>query len=218
MRITLASKAAVEARLLNAPEEGRPARVKVSGGRRLTGLVGPADSLNQLPMLLDADCPDGITIHSPLHVTIEEGSDTFSFYTNISEFTDARHLLLRFPISIQIREHRQEPRTSISPSEGIRIELSDGRRYLSFPVLDMSNSGLSFRFMPNSVLLRTGETFTARLQTAKMKPCMANFEVRNVRSTLPTGGFCVAGVKAVSPPPDLMHWLRQARGEFHDAA
>ena len=41
MRITLAAKAAIEARLLNAPEQGRYARMKVSGGLQLTGLVGP---------------------------------------------------------------------------------------------------------------------------------------------------------------------------------
>jgi hypothetical protein len=218
MRITLTSQAAIEARLLTAPEEDRPAHIKAAGGVRINGIVGPADGDMSLPMIPDSEPPESVKVGSPVHVTVAHDGEGIAFYTTISEITEDGHLLLRFPAAVQIEEHRDDFREPVEPDECVRIELTDGGRSLSFPVIDMSRAGLSFRFTPGAVLLSRGDKFTARLTAPGLVPYVANIEVSNVRRDPESRGGKVAGVSVIRPPPDLLVWLHRAGEQLRAAA
>lgn len=218
MRITLASQVAIEARLLNAPEEGRRARIKAAGGVRVSGVVGPADDEMRLPMIPDGGCPAGVTAGSPAHVTVIDDGEAVAFYTTVSDVSDDGHLLLRFPAAVQVQEHRDDFREPVELDECVKVELTDGGRTLSFAVIDVSKRGLSFRFSRGQLLLTRGEEFTARLTAPGLVPYLARIQVRNVRSDPEQRGGRVAGVSVVRPPPDLLAWLRSAGEQLDQQA
>lgn len=147
-------------------------------------------------------------------MTVFDGPETIAFYTTISDISEGGALLLRFPCAVQIAEHRDDFREPVELDECVRIDLSDGERSLSFSVVDVSRTGLSFRFPKGALLLTPGAEFSARLTAPGLLPYVTVIQVRNVRVDPEQRSAKVAGVRVVRPPPDLLAWLRCAEEQL----
>ncbi len=213
MRVTLASQVAIEARLLHAPDPGRPARLKAAGGVRLTGRVRGVDEGMRLPLMIEEISEGSGTLSpgSPVHVTLDDGYDQIAFYTTVSVVEDATTLLLRFPAAVQVQECRRDMRKPLDEAEGVQVHINDGQRANAFRVVDVSRKGLSFRFEAGELLLTTGTIFTAYLLAPGLIPYRADIEVSHVRCDPDHRGSKLAGVRLVKPPPDLLAWLSRAK-------
>jgi hypothetical protein len=210
MKITLTHPIAIATRLLGRESVGRNARLKAVGNIRLNGVMGPARQDQRLSFIPDQAASQKLKADAPIHVTVYDCDESMAFYTSIDHITASGHLLLRFPSSIQVQNHRQEVRQTIERHECVRIGFTDGQRSLSFQVVDISNQGLSFRFRSRELVMTRGDKLTARLTAPGLTAYITNISVRFVRKDRRLQDGWIAGAQVIHPPPELMAWLRQA--------
>jgi hypothetical protein len=149
----------------------------------------------------------------PVHVTFFNGPEATAFYTSIAGIAPNNLLLLRLPgaVKLQIQEQRSEVRDPVEQSRGVRIELTVGRHAMTFPVLDLSKRGLSFRFSVADLVFRKGAEFIVRLSAPGLRPIVTTIQLRSLRTPPGSSGTRVAGARVIQPTAGLLTWLRRAK-------
>ncbi len=174
----------IQAHLIYAAAE-IPSAIITVGGVQIHGRLSPPDSEGLVAFVVDGNLqglvktPDnGATVR----VEYEGTEDAYSFFTSMSSTDLLKRWVLAAPRTIERTHQRLVARHTVAGQTGFSLKL-DGSNNIPFtPLLDISNSGLSFTAGIRDIKLKVGQSLTGTLTVPSITPMSLKMEIRHVRS------------------------------------
>lgn len=118
---------------------------------------------------------------APVRIDYEGESDRYTFFSEIVEVRGALSWTLASPNAIERKDKRQSSRTAVEGEAGFSLHLQVAQQWVSFPMLDLSDGGVAFRFDPQTLPLVPGELLSGTLKIPGHRAIEVTLEVRYVQ-------------------------------------
>ena len=173
----------IQAHLIYAAAE-IPSAIITVGGVQIHGRLSPPDSEGLVAFVVDGNLQglvktpeNGATVR----VEYEGTEDAYSFFTSMSSTDLLKRWVLAAPLTIERTHQRLVARHTVAGQIGFSLRL-DGSNDIPFtPLMDISNSGLSFTAGVRDIKLKVGKGLTGTLTVPSITPMSLKMEIRHVR-------------------------------------
>ena len=111
----------------------------------------------------------------------EGEADRYAFFSEVVEVRGPLSWTLASPNAIERKDKRQSTRLAIEGEFGFGLHLQVAQQWMSFPLLDISDGGVAFRFDAENMPLLPGELLSGTLQIPGHRSIEVKLEVRYVQ-------------------------------------
>ncbi len=209
MRSTLTSPSAIQARLEQASEEGWAARIRVSDGTELSGIVSLSDDGARVEVLT-GQAVARLRSGAPAHASLTGPEGGLSFYSGVMGVHNDGRVELELPRVVRVVDTRDLDRKPLDQGCNVKLVVPLGDQDGRFEVVDLSPQGLSFRVPTTCYALARHQRLEVRLQVPGSRSLRLTVTVRNLRRDPRVSGSRLVGAQVDAGPSDLAQHVADA--------
>ncbi len=192
---TIEAVADVHAHLNSVAHQARRAILQGPLGHRIEGLLAPPDDEGRIAFRgVGAEEGAGLGLGTQVHVEYRQAPGSCMWDTQIVSRGVQGNFILAVPAIIRIRETRRAERHKLRSTDRVGLTVTHHGRLFPVRVVDVSLTGLSFRYDPARLRLGLGDILEARVSKRRQAQDI-RFEIRHIVPARGSSGMAQAGAR-----------------------
>lgn len=194
-QLTIQASADVHAHLASVAHQARMAVLRGPLGHPIQGLLAPPDDEGRIAFR-GASPTEAAALTQGVQVKVEyrQAPGNCAFDSRVVARGVAGNFILAVPAIIHIDETRQAERHALRSTDRVGLTVTHHDRLYPVRVVDVSLTGLSFRYDPKRLSLRQGDVLSARVSKGR-HALDIGFEIRHLVPTGERSGMAQAGAR-----------------------
>ncbi|GEM_PF-3266230 len=192
---TIQATADVREHLASVAHQARRAILQGPMGHRIEGLLAPPDDEGRIAFRgVTEEEGEALAQGTQVHVEYRQAPGSCMWDTRIVSRGVAGNFILALPEVIRVRETRRAERHKLRSTDRVGLTVTHHGRLYPVRVVDVSLTGLSFRYDSARLHLGLGDVVRARVSKGR-KSQDIGFEVRHIVPRRSPSGMAQAGAR-----------------------